>query len=305
LRLPFHEITSYPDATRNFEAIQSFLVGSTSIRYVDSQAVGASDKNGGYTWYEPFLTLDAAIASLPAGGTIYVAPGQYFPSTTIDLTSHLIEGAIFNGGTPPSVVIQHNFNGDLFSFTPGSQGGGLRNLYLNNNGTLTGAAIRAVSTAGASSGYMTFENLVVSGGSGFTNDMILDGAANTIGIRDIFCNNILFFGCQSASNTVVCNGLIHGYFSSCDVVQAPSVLTQGVNLSNASGGASCEDVFWTGKVLGNWFSQANGNGGLGGCVFTGRITGSITCDTGSKGNVFYGLQQGGFTNNGDATNRVA
>lgn len=280
--------------------------GGPGIQFVDNRHPASSDQNSGRTWARPRATIDSAIAALPNGGHIYVAPGAYSPSG-VALNGHMIEGMVFGGGADAtrSVVIQHNFNGDLFPFVPGSQGGGLRNLYLNNNGSLTGAAIRASSTAGTPSGYMRFENLVITGGSGFSNDMVLDGGLNTSGIRDIFCNNILFFGGQSASNTVVCNGLIHGYFASCDVVQAPSVLTQGVNLSNAAGGASCEDVFWIGKVLGNWFTQANGNGGSGGCVFLGRITGQITCDTGSQNNVFYGLQQGGFVNSGAVTNRVA
>lgn len=271
----------------------------TQFQFV-SEADG-NDTADGRAWGSAKRSIEAAVAATPQGGVIFVAPGSYSPTGTVALNGHRIIGFGFaqSGLASAAVVVRHTFDGDLFSHVAGSKGGGLSNMLLNQEqkavGNYTGAAIKATSTATDIAGYHVYSELIITGAGGWERDVWLDGSAHASGVRSVFFRDCLFFGCYTVGETVVLNKPIHVFFTACDVVQAPAAVQQGVKIT----GAASEDVQWTGKVLGDWSTEAAG----GGCWFFGRITGTITCQAGSANNKFHGAFSGGtYTNLGGSGN---
>ncbi len=277
----------------------------TLIQYVSEN--GGNDANDGLSWGTAKNEIGPAIAALPDGGTVYVAPGSYSPASTIFLNGHAIvnAGAPHGGsGTNAKVTVSHTFNGNLFEFASGGlsgAGGTLRGLYLDQGGDFTGAAIAATATASARVTGIYLDDLRISGGvHGFTRDLDLDGSADDTaggpGIRSVFVTNCLFFGCKTAGETVRLNRVVHAHFSNVNIIQAPeAAVTQGLKVLHVDS----DDILWLGYVIGNVsVAAAGGNafwiGGPG-------ISGSLTYETGSANCHAECRVSGTATNNGNQT----
>lgn len=262
---------------------------------------GGNDSNDGKSWGTAFATIEAANASLGTQpGVVYLGKGTHTPGSTLSLHGRRYIGATSYTGGGGYAQISHTFNGDLFSIT-GEQGGGIEGISLVNNGSNTGAAIRITSSAALPAGYLYFDRLICTGTTGFDNNVVINGSANSIGARSIFFRDCLFFGATSGTNVNVNKG-IHVYFTACDIVQAPTATTQTLQIQDAAS----EDVFYTGKVLGD--VSTAGAASLGGDValcFVGSIKGNVTCETGSAKNVFLGSMSGTWGNSGSLTSNRA
>lgn len=255
------------------------------VQYVAAHGSNSAD---GLSPGQAKREIQAAVAALPEGGVVMIDPGNYTPTVAGDLTlnGHWLKGRAVAQSSGDAtldadwarVTIFHNFNGDLITFTPGSRGGGLENLLLNQNTTNTGAAIKGSSTAGSIAGYYYLRNLIITGGSGFDNNIVMDGSAHASGIRSLFMENILSFGAASGDNIVLTRA-IHAYLNSVDVVQSPASANQIFKVLDSVS----EDIQITGKVLGDFQTAAQG-----GLWFLGRITGTATMLTSAAKNKLYG-----------------
>lgn len=271
-----------------------FRVHQGEVQYVSADG-GDDDAHGG-TPFAPKATIEAAVAALPDGGTVHVAPGSYTPTGQITLAGHSIIGAnaLSAGAVAPSgVIVNHSFNGDLFEFA--SYGSTLRNLYLYNTGSFTGAAIKAVAGASDNIGFIRCENIVVTGTTSWEYDVYIDGSAATgLGIRSTYFTNCVFFGASTQFQTVYVKDVVHCFFTACEVITAPSATTVGFYVD----GNFSTDVYVTGcSIAGKFYSAASG------LLFTGYIPSTIECGSGSARNIFMGdVHSATFTNNGAATN---
>jgi hypothetical protein len=66
--------------------------------------MNGNDVLSGLSWGAAKATLDAAVASLPNGGLIVVAPGSYYPKATLVLNGHHIYGVGCSAGSPNAAV---------------------------------------------------------------------------------------------------------------------------------------------------------------------------------------------------------
>lgn len=269
------------------------------IRYVAPPARGGSDGANGLTPHNPKATIEGAVAALPDGGVVYVAPGSYTPAAGITLAGHSIFGvnSIHDDvdTTGRGVKVNHSFDGDLF--TMGGIGSSLSNMVLYNTGDFDGAAIKADAGASDSIGWIRGDNLIVTGDQSWEYDVFLDGSARVdspIGIRSTYFTNCVFFGGATQYKTVYLNNMVHCFFTACEVVSAPSATDVGFWVD----GNDSQDVFLTGcSIAGKLYSAA------GGLVFMGSVPTAIECGSGSELNQFIGdVHRATFTNNGAATN---
>lgn len=275
-----------------------------------------SDSNDGLSWNAPKLTIEAAVAALPNGGQVFLAPTgsrsaggtPYTPATTITLNGHVIEGAgnprqTLGTGAPTrgEVCIEHSFNGDLFNVNVGS----IERCLLFSTGTYTGAAIKSVSGDAAlgiqNSGYVYVRDVVISGSTGWERDIYIDGTGNTAaagpGARSYYFDNVLLFGARTAGETVLLKRCIHLQMNACKIFPAPTATTQGVKITDVLS----EDILFTNCWIetSELYTEA---AGLGVAWVGGYITGPITCAAGSANNRFAPLNNPTFTNNGAVSN---
>lgn len=259
--------------------------------------------NDGLSWGSAKKEIQQAIAALPNGGTILVAPGTYRPTATLALSGHMIFcfGAPFGGlEVNKTVTIVHEFNGDLIDI---QGGGGIAGAFLYQNGNFTGTAIKAVSTNAARTGNIYLRDLVISGTEGFTRDLDLDGSADSTaggpGLRSVFIDSLQCFGCKTAGETVRLNRVLHASISGLHIVQAPeAAVTQGLKILHAESADILIDNFY---CLGNVSSQAAGSDSV---LLRGSVTGSVTWESGSANNQFAGHLGGAYSNLGATSNRV-
>jgi hypothetical protein len=255
----------------------------------------------------PVSTIEGAVGNLPNGGVIWVAPGSYSPAGTITLNQHTIIGLAQGSGALAGVAIGHGFNGNLFNI----QGScGIRNVYLEQNGAYTGAALYCQPSASVHLGFLLFERLVITDPlyGGWQYDVYLDGHNVTddpgpIGIRSTFFHNCQFFGAYTPGQTVYLNNVVHCFFSNCEIITAPqSEVVVGCYIATST----TEDVFFSGcRFGGTFYTEA-----AGGLVFSGRIdaleSGAIECAAGSQNNIFLGDVRGiPFTNSGTTSGAEA
>lgn len=278
-------------------------------QYMFVAETGGDDTNDGLSLGSAKKEIGPAIAALVDGGVIDVSPGSYRPTTTLRPDGHaIVSQTAVQGGTGVSAktTILHQFDGPLFEFVnegAGLLGGRLAGFYLAQMGNFTGAAIRAVGTTAARVGGIYIDDVTVSHGdgiNGFERDLDIDGSADATaggpGIRQVFCTNCQFFGGKTAGETVRLNRVIHAYFRSCNIIQAPEVgVVQGLKVLHAES----EDVIWDGYVLGGVSSAA----AAGGVIVGPLVHGDLVWETGSANNQSHGHVTGAKTNNGATSNQ--
>lgn len=271
-------------------------VGRVAI-YADADI--GSDTNDGRSLGSPLKTLPAAVAQLPNGGPIGIAPASatYSLTAPLNLSGHSIQTlGRAPGGTQGLAVIEHNFNGDMIVCGP--NGAFLRNLLLYQDFVVpgrTGAALTATSSA-SNGGEVIGENLVFSNNDGWERDLILDGSAwATFGIRKCVFTNCQFFGARTAGETIKVTRGVHCKFIGGFIDPAPTVVNQGVKILDIG----TTDVQFTAfRTSGDFLSEA-----AGGLIYEGIVTGTVTCASSSAGNRFIG-QMGAFANNGNGQTNI-
>ena len=263
--------------------------------YIWVDADIGSDANDGRSYGTPLKTLAAAVAEMPNGGPIGLAPSTstYSLTSSLNLAGHSIQTVgRAPSGTQGLAIIEHNFNGDMI--VCGANGAMLRNLLLYQDFTVTGRTGAALTGTSSSStgGEIVGENLIFSGGDGWERDLILDGSAwVTFGIRKCVFINCEFFGCRTAGETIKITRGVHCKFIGGFLDQAPTAVNQGVKIFDVN----TTDLQFTGfRVLGDFYTEAGG-----GLLYVGIINGNITCAAGSDYNKFVVNQVSGtFTNSG-------
>lgn len=266
------------------------------VSVVDHGATG----NGSDQTVAIQAALTAAGAFVGAAGPtgVYIPSGGYGVTATLNVPAgvSVFSTPMLNGG---NAALYHNFNGNMFNLVGSAA---LKDLYLINNGSYTGAAIYHVTPTSTSIGFFQFERLVVTdftSGRGWERDVYIDGTAGSLGVRSIFFNNCQFFGAYTTGETVVIKKGVHVYASSCEIVQAPQTsVVCGVKISDNFS----EDICFSGcSVDGTFISDAAQ------LFYSGRIRQgrTITCNTGSDNNVFTGdVTRATFVNNGGKGNVV-
>jgi hypothetical protein len=269
--------------------------------YVWVDADFGNDSNDGRSYGTPLKTVAAAIAQMPNGGPIGLAPSAstYSITAPLNLCGHTIESVgRAPGGSQGLAILEHNFNGDMIAC--GSCGAFLRNLLLYQDFTVTGRTGAALTGTSSSSvgGEIIGENLIFAGGDGWERALVLDGTAwITFGIRKCVFTNCQFFGARTPGEAIKITRGVHCKFVGGFLDQAPAAgVNQGIRLLDVG----TTDVQFIGfRILGDFYTEAGG-----GVLYEGIINGNIIFGGGSAYNSVVGTLIGGtVTNNGDpATN---
>jgi hypothetical protein len=123
----------------------------SETQFFQNVATGGNDTNDGLSWATPKATIDAALAALPVGGLVLLAPGSYSQKDTLVLNGHHLFGLCRSAGSRNAfVVIVCTFpDKPLISFAHGGQ---LTNVALSvySSNTGCGDAISCVSPPFAS-----------------------------------------------------------------------------------------------------------------------------------------------------------
>ena len=101
----------------------------SQIPFFQNVATSGNDSNDGLSWANPKATIEGALAALPVGGLILLAPGDYSPTDTLVLNGHHLCGLCRSAGSTEAwAEIVCGFAGKpLISF---AQGGQLTNMAL-------------------------------------------------------------------------------------------------------------------------------------------------------------------------------
>lgn len=264
-----------------------------------------------YTGADDAAIINAACSDARAkyaGGPVVIPPGSYTIGSTIDASGCvLMAQSGIPGSTSGEVTyLNHNFNGTFIQWTQPSTttvGGGMKGIYLNNNSGKTGDCLKVLAAASSSAmGRFFFEDITITGATGFDRCVNLDGSAATNGVRQTFFRDCSFFGAETVGETVRLNKVVACHFSNCSIYQAPSAVVGGLKVVNAFS----SDVYWYGgTIAGTVDTAAAGNSVTtqAGLVVDASVEGNITCQSGSARNRFYGHLAGTYTNSGDASNR--
>jgi len=95
----------------------------SQIPFFQNVATSGNDSNDGLSWANPKATIEGALAALPVGGLILLAPGDYNPTDTLVLNGHHLCGLCRSAGsTEADAGIVCGFPGKpLISFAHGGQ----------------------------------------------------------------------------------------------------------------------------------------------------------------------------------------
>ncbi len=95
----------------------------STIPFFQNVATSGNDSNDGLSWAKPKATIEGALAALPVGGLILLAPGDYNPTDTLVLNGHHLCGLCRSAGsTAAGAEIVCGFPGKpLISFAHGGQ----------------------------------------------------------------------------------------------------------------------------------------------------------------------------------------
>lgn len=264
--------------------------------YIWVDADIGKDTNDGRSYGTPLKTVAAAVAALPNGGPIGLAPSvsTYSITSSLNLSGHSIQTVgRAPGGNDGLAQLEHNFNGDMI--VCGANGAFLRNLLLYQDSVVTGrtgAALTGTSSV-SNGGEIVGENLIFSGNDGWERDLILDGTAWVgFGIRKCVFTNCQFFGCRTASETIKITRGVHCKFLGGFIDPAPTAVSQGIKIFDSGS----TDVQFVGfRLDGDFYTEAAGD-----LLYAGMITGNVTCTAISANNRFVARVGGTVSDSGSA-----
>lgn len=280
--------------------------------------VNIEDFGGSTAIADNTAALNAAAAYCVAKGRrrIYF-PGRsqyYFTSAPDAFTC----GIILESDSPRTWLIRNyspvddftpflQWKGGAFLNTDDKSGGGLRDIGVYaNDGTMHGCAVvvTAPSTANVTQlpGYMSFENVVISGGGTWGSGVFLDGSLNQDaggqGIRDIKIDGITIFKC-----TNVCMQITNGVHILGDKIATfPETNAVAINVTG-SGTAltNSNDVVLSGLDCSGDVAVQNAVD----VVISGIVRGNVDIIATATRSIFNGVQTGSYTNGAYASDVAA
>jgi hypothetical protein len=278
------------------QGIYDAHIGAESISVVAHGAQPDSGINASAAFASAISEAEDRVGTTDGMVPVFVPGGTYWIGSTITVP----QGVVLYGpdySVSALAVLSHQFNGNLINITGSSAS--LRNLYLDQGGAYTGAAINH--TAGAISGFLQFDRIVITDAvttRGWERDVVINGTGSSIGSRSIFFNNCQFFSGSTAGETVVLDKVVHVFFSNCEVIQVHPTTIGGIRIEDNFS----EDVFFSNfSCDGSFYSEATQ------LAYHGRVRSgrTITFGTGSERNVLTGsVDEATVVNNGASTNIV-
>ncbi|MFK4522194.1 hypothetical protein ABIF90_000175 [Bradyrhizobium japonicum] len=178
-----------------------------------------------------------------------IPSGQWAIDAAITSPTFIIHISGEQGGGQPTIIykryIEANAHRGVISL--GAWGAELSNLqFAAKSGMSGGSAISAILPNNAANiGVLRLEDIYVSGGDSYNNDLYMDGTANTNAAgpsyRSVFVNNCHFFG--SAATPVYLVGVQHFFFTNFFIATTGGTVASGnVLIIDGTTAAYSDDV---------------------------------------------------------------
>ncbi|MCK1657130.1 hypothetical protein [Bradyrhizobium sp. 151] len=188
-----------------------------------------------------------------------IPSGQWALDAAITSPTFIIHVSGEQGGGQPTILykrfVEANAHKGIISL--GAWGAELSNLqFASKSGMSGGSAISAILPNNAANiGVLRLEDIYVSGGDSYNNDLYMDGTANTNAAgpsyRSVFMNNCHFFG--SAATPVYLVGVQHLFFTDFFIATTGGTNSSGnVLIIDGTSAAYSDDVhLHAGLISGN------------------------------------------------------
>ncbi|MET4630462.1 hypothetical protein ABIB83_007514 [Bradyrhizobium sp. I1.8.5] len=178
-----------------------------------------------------------------------IPSGQWALDAAITSPTFIIHISGEQGGGQPTILykrfVEANAHKGIISL--GAWGAELSNLqFASKSGMSGGSAISAILPSNAANiGVLRLEDIYVSGGDSYNNDLYMDGTANTNAAgpsyRSVFMNNCHFFG--SAATPVYLVGVQHLFFTNFFIATTGGTVSSGyVMIIDGTTAAYSDDV---------------------------------------------------------------